>query len=309
MKGRVHEVAGGLYRVVLESGDTVAARLRGRLKKGPRQEERAVIGDEVEVGPTPEGTWVVEGVYPRRSQLVRRGVGGRLPRVVAANVNRLVAVVSLACPQLRRGLVDRLLVVGEANQLPSVLVVNKMDLIDKGVVVGWKRRGDVEGLVELYRRIGYPTIATSTVTGEGLSLLRDALRGGISALLGPSGVGKSSLLNALCPGLNLRVGESSPRTGRGRHTTVGARLLEIPWGGLVADTPGLSDVGAWGVSIHELDQCFPEFHSLRTRCRFRACSHLREPGCAVQQGVAMGVVDPLRFESYKDLRLEAESAA
>lgn len=308
MKGRVHEAVGGLYRVVLESGDRVTARLRGRLKRGSK-EDRVVIGDEVEVEPTPEGSWVVEGLYPRRSRLVRRGAGARHPRLVAANVDRLVAVVSAAPPPLKRAVVDRLLVVGETNRLSTVLVVNKMDLVAPGAVGGEGGRDAVEALAGLYRGIGYPTLTTSVVTGEGLPQLREVLQEGVSALLGPSGVGKSSLLNALCPGLNLRVGELSSRGGRGRHTTVAARLVELPWGAFVADTPGLSDVGVWGVDVQELDQCFPEFRPLRTRCRFRGCSHLREPGCAVRQAVEMGRVDPLRFESYKDLRLEVESAA
>ena len=306
LTGTVHQSGGGVYRVLLDSGDTLDASLRGRLKQEARTRDRVVIGDRVEVLVEAEevgeaGT--IERVHPRRSEVVRRGQGGRWAKVLAANVDRLMAAVAVARPELRQPLLDRLLVVGEANHLESVLVLNKVDLLgedEKGASSLSRRE-----FAELYRRIGYTVLETSAESGEGLDELVEVLRLGTSALVGPSGVGKSSLLNALEPGLSLLTGELSERKGRGRHTTVSARLIPLLCGGLVADTPGFSDVGVWGIEARELEGCFPEFAPYRLECRFRGCTHLHEPGCGVKGALEGGEVDSGRFESYRVLVEEA----
>jgi ribosome biogenesis GTPase len=217
--------------------------------------------------------------------------------VVAANVDRLVVVAAAARPEPRQALLDRLLVVGEANHLNLALVLNKSDLVQKG--------GAGQELARLYRRIGYPVLEASAVTGDGLEAVKDLLCSGTSALVGASGVGKSSLLNAIQPGLNLRIGELSHKKGRGRHTTVSSRLIPLKCGGLVADTPGFSDVGVWGVEQRALERCFPEFHPFRQECQFRGCTHLHEPNCGVQDALAGNEIDEGRFESYRTLVQEA----
>ncbi len=297
MRGTVHGSMGGVYRVRLDSGGVLEASLRGRLKREARTGDRVVIGDRVEVVTGQDGSVTIEEVRARRSEIVRRGSGGRRPKVVAANVDRLVVVAAAARPEPRQALLDRLLVVGEANRLDLALILNKSDLVQKGLAC--------PELARLYRRIGYPVLEASAVTGDGLEAVKDLLCSGTSALVGASGVGKSSLLNAIQPGLSLRIGELSQKKGRGRHTTVSSRLISLECGGLVADTPGFSDVGVWGVEQRDLERCFPDFHPFREECQFRGCTHLHEPNCGVQAALAGNEIDGGRFESYRALVQEA----
>lgn len=293
----VRRVAGGVYDVALEDGRVVVASLRGRLKRACGAGERVVVGDRVEVVEHGGGSVTIEGVLPRRTMVVRRGPGGRRPKLVAANLDRLVVVASLREPRVERGVVDRLLVVGEASELEVVLVVNKVDLAPPGAA-------DEE--FGLYRAIGYRVLPTSAATGQGLEALREVLCRGVSGLVGPSGVGKSSLLNAIQPGLRLRTSAVSRKRGTGRQTTVSAELLALECGGFVADTPGFHDIRVWGVDPVDLDHCFPEFAAHGRECRFgRSCTHVHEPDCGVRRAVAAGLVDAGRYESYTRLLGEA----
>lgn len=301
-RGRIGGSEGGVYRILLESGEEVDASLRGRLKHQARAGDKVVIGDEVDVRRDEEGPATIEEVHPRRTEVVRRGPGGRQPKVLAANVDRLIIVGAVARPKARQSIFDRLLVIGEANGLEPVLVLNKMDLL--------KGRGSagVSALSGLYTRLGYRVLETSVKDGRGLDHLKEVLCQGTSALVGPSGVGKSSLLNGIEPGLDLRIGELSERQGRGRHTTVSGRLIPLRCGGLVADTPGFTDVGVWGVEPRELEGCFPEFSLHRDACQFRGCTHLHEPGCRVRDALQAGEINPGRFDLYRVLHEEARGA-
>jgi ribosome biogenesis GTPase len=299
-RGVVHETGGGVYRVVTEGGRAVDASLRGRLKQEARTGDKVVVGDEVRVAESGDGeSWVIEEVLPRRCSIVRRSGPGRRAKAVAANLDRLVVVAAVREPDPRAEVVDRLLVLAEADGIPAVLVLNKVELPGGRAVA--------DELAGVYRAAGYPVVVTSAVTGEGIEELRTLLCQGTSALVGPSGVGKSSLLNAVEPDLDLRTGALSRKVGRGRHTTVSARLIPLGCGGLVADTPGFAEVGVWGVEPETMDVCFPEFRELRSACRFRGCSHLHEPGCAVRSAVAEGRIPAERHRVYALLRAEAEA--
>jgi len=212
-------------------------------------------------------------------------------KVLVANADRMLVVVAAARPKTRRDLIDRLLVVGESGGVASVLVVNKMDLEGAADLA--------EELERVYEPIGYQVVRVSAQTGEGLDRFGEQICEGIAVLAGPSGVGKSSLVNAFEPEHELRTGELSRKRGTGRHTTVNASLIQLGCGGLVADTPGFSDVGIWGVGRAELDGCFPEFRPLVENCRFRGCSHIHEPDCAVRSALEEGTIDSGRYESYR----------
>jgi len=245
-------------------------------------------------------SWTIEAVADRKTELVRRGRAGRVPKPLAANLDRVFVVVSVLEPQANTDLVDRLLVLVEASGMHPVLVLNKLDV--EGA------RAAAADLSTLYEGVGYQTLAVSSRTGEGLDALSKALCTGSSAFIGPSGVGKSSLLNALDPSLRLRIGELSGKGGGGRHTTVASRMIPLQCGGYVADTPGFSDVNLWGVEPDEVAACFPEFGERAGPCRFRMCKHDQEPECGVRGAVEAGRIPRSRYESYLKLRAEAVEA-
>jgi ribosome biogenesis GTPase len=298
--GTVFSAGGGVYSVELDGGERGDASMRGRLKQGEAAAGRVVIGDRVLLAKT-DGDWTIESVEDRVTQLVRRGRGGRKPKVLVANLDRVLVIVSLRDPDATPELIDRLLVLVESSGMHPMLGLNKVDLDEGGALGGV--------LVSLYEAVGYRVLELSARTGAGIDSLREELCTGSSALIGPSGAGKSSLLNALDPGLQLRTRDVSRRTGTGRHTTVSSLLIPLECGGLVADTPGFGDVGLWGVAPEEVGACFPEFLEYREGCRFRACTHVHEPDCAVRAGVMNGEIFESRYQSYATLRAEAEEAA
>ena len=298
MTGMVHLVGGGVYTVALDTGMMVEASLRGRLKLERRTGDQVVIGDRVRVMEAGEDAYVIEEVLPRETSITRSRFGGRSTKVLVANADRLLVVFAASRPKPRLDLIDRLLVVGEFGGVTPVVVLNKIDLPDASDVA--------DEVLRIYKPLGYRVLTVSAETGEGMPQFAEEVCHGIAALAGPSGVGKSSLVNALEPEQALRTGELSRKRGTGRHTTVSSRLIQLRCGGLVADTPGFSDIGVWGVRQVELDQCFPELKALSGDCRFRECSHLHEPDCAVREAVDNGDVNSGRFESYKTLFEEAE---
>ena len=299
-KGTVYGTGGGVYRVALDDGEVVDAVLRGRLKQMARTGDKVVIGDRVRVEPAAEG-FAIEDVEPRVRSVVRRVPGGRKAKVVAANLDTMIVVMSARAPAPLPESIDRLLVIAEADGLVGVLVFNKLDLEEA--------RATAERLAAVYRDVGYDVHLVSARTGEGIDRLKAVLCRGTSAFVGPSGTGKSSLLNVIEPGLALRTGELSRRGERGRHTTVSSRLIRISCGSAVADTPGFGDVGVWGVGADELQECFREFRPLLDGCRFRRCAHVHEPDCAVREALQEGRIAQSRYESYVALREEALAAS
>jgi ribosome biogenesis GTPase len=320
-RGIVLSGTGGVWRVRREDGSVVEASLRGRVKKsssGRRADGslrrdtisaaadtlKLTIGDHVLLdGDDASGVWAIAEILPRRTRLARRAPGGgQGERIVAANVDQVVVVFAAANPEPHPRMLDRFLVIAEANQLAARIVINKVELVG-GAELARERWLD-------YERAGYPVHYTSVKRSEGLDALHAALVGVVSVLTGPSGVGKSSLLNAMFPGLDLRVGEISESVNKGRHTTVGGFIHPLPGaeGGYVADTPGLREVGMWALSATELDTCFPELRPFLDQCRFADCKHSVEPDCAVRTAVQRGDVSRARYESFIKLRDELEAS-
>jgi ribosome biogenesis GTPase / thiamine phosphate phosphatase len=290
--GVVLQGTGGVWVVHTASGETREVSMRGRLKLD--EGFKLAVGDAVRLERGGDA-WAIAEILPRRSVLARRSPAGFGERVVAANIDQVVVVFAAANPDPHPRMLDRFLVIAEANGLAARIVINKVDLVAEPTA---------RGVFADYARAGYPMHFTSTITGNGLVELGTALHAQVSAVSGPSGVGKSSLLNALYPGLSLRVGAISASVNKGRHTTVGALLHPLPDGGAVVDTPGLREVGIWGLDPSDLDGCFPEFRPYLGECRFSDCSHTVEPGCAVLAAVTEGGVSAERYDSFRRLREE-----
>jgi ribosome biogenesis GTPase len=267
------------------------------MKQATRQQ--VLVGDRVSLLIHDDDAATIEGLEERSSVLRRRSPGKtRGTRAVAANVEQVVVVGAARQPDWDTYLIDRFTAVAEANHLPIVIVINKADLDSDAA-----RHGTV------YSQAGYKVLVTSTKSGEGLDQLRLHLGAHVSLFTGPTGVGKSSLLNALVPGLRLRTQEVSTRSGGGRHTTVSAEMHALGSGGFVVDTPGLRDIGVWGLEPLEIAAAFPEFSPFAGHCRFDNCRHLEEPGCAVIQAIERDDLSRSRHESYKRLLEEADRSA
>ncbi len=299
-RGTVVQGTGGIWQVRMASGEQVDASLAGRLKQEERDRRKLAVGDHVTLTPDEQGIqWRIEAIEERRSVLSRREPGGRHgERVLAANVDQVLVVFAFVKPEPHAAMIDRFLVICEANDLKAHLVLNKIDLATSTSMV--------ESLAAPYEAAGYPVHRTSVKRGDGLEEMRRELHGRVTAVTGPSGAGKSSLLNALHPGLGLRTQEISESVNKGRHTTVGSRLIPLPDGddGYLVDTPGLREVGMWGLPSTSLDQCFPEFKPFLGECKFQDCQHISEPGCAIRAALGVGTVKPSRYESYLKLRTE-----
>lgn len=303
VQGIVVEGTGGVWQVRSSDGQQVAAALAGRLKQENKEFVKLAVGDQVTVQPEERGQgWRITAIAPRRSVLARREPGGRYgERVLAANVDQVCIVFAVANPEPHTRMIDRFLVVCEANDLEPHIVLNKVDLVTDPAAL--------DALAGPYERAGYPVHRTSVKRDIGLDELRGVLHGKVTAVAGPSGVGKSSLLNALHPGVALRTGEISQSVNKGRHTTVGSKLIPLPDGddGYLVDTPGLREIAMWGLPAESLDQCFREFRPFLGECRFQDCRHEVEPQCAVRAAVESGDVDRGRYESYLKLYTELKA--
>ena len=286
------------FFIVLDdaNGESVTCQLRGRLKQGPRLGDIAAIGDRVLYTGAGDGTGSIDEILPRKTEIVRLDPRpqGQYRQVLLANADQAVFVFSCANPSPRLRMLDRFLVIAEKQCVPAVIVANKVELI------GFDAAKELFGF---YPALGYPVIYTSVKEDIGVNTLKEILQGKLSALAGPSGVGKSSLMNLIQPGLGLMVGEISTANDKGKHTTNFRQLHALIGGGWVADAPGWKSLALWDTEPEEMDAYFPELAPLVEDCQFSDCSHIHEPGCAVLAAITAGKVSQQRYDSY--LRLKA----
>jgi ribosome biogenesis GTPase len=305
LTGTVFKAQSGFFTVQTPAGPIVC-QIKGRLRKERLDTDVVAAGDRVVIKLSGDGSGQIAEVLPRTSVLSRRATitrpddRRRVEQVIVANPDQAVFVFACAQPAPHLRMLDRLLVAAEASHLRSIICANKVDLVSPE---------EAKELFGLYEDIGYEVLYTSAKTGAGVDALRERLMGKLSVLSGPSGVGKSSLLNAIQPGLGLLAREVSQATTKGRHTTVVPELLPVDGGGYVADTPGLRAIALWDVEPGELEAYFPDIRPFVADCEFSDCTHTHEPGCAVRAAVERGQIDPARYDSFLRLREEAEEEA
>ena len=289
--GRVLSAIGQMSRVQLDDGRKLECTVRQVVRSLARDQRNAVVtGDRVLVGDVDAETGVIERVEPRHGVLSRSS--RHRAHVIVSNVDQLMVVVP--ADDLKPVLVDRFLVSAEQGEIAAVLCINKIDLLDPAELVGW---------TGLYARLGYEVVLTSAETGAGISRLRQLLADRETVFAGQSGVGKSSLLNSIQPGLRLLTGEISSSTGKGRHVTRRTELIELDGGGYVVDTPGIRQLALWDLIPEEIEGFFVEFRPFVALCHFPDCSHTHEEGCAVKRAVETELIHESRYASY--LRIHA----
>ncbi len=292
LQGLIIKAQSGFFTVETGQG-LIVCQLRGKLKQGRALGDIAAVGDRVRITVLLDGSGVIEEVEERKRAIVRLDPRpqGEYQQILLANPDQAVFVFACAHPSPRLKMLDRYLVIAEKQKVPVLIVANKIDLVD-----------DPKEIFGLYESIGYRVLYTSPKLMVGLDELKNILSGRVSALAGPSGVGKSTLLNAIQPGLGLAVNEISTAMNKGKHTTVTRQLFPIEGGGYVGDTPGWKSLALWDTEPEELDAYFPELRELVPHCQFSDCTHTHEPGCAVQAALKEGKIHPERYQSYLRLR-------
>ena len=291
--GKMHPSQQHANRLVSSTHFSHTERIEKRDSSAQPLPTRLSVGDYVKLRKLDEHTGLIEEILPRQSELSRKDSGSTEKRIIQqtllANLDQVIIVFAVAQPEPHFGLLDRYLAICEAAQVTSLICINKTDL---------PHTSRVEEEADLYQRLGYRVIWTSSQNGEGIEQLRELLKNHTSLFTGPSGVGKSSLVNMLEPGMALRTGLISDATGKGRHTTTGSQLYPLSGGGWLADSAGIRALAAWNIAPEDLAECFIDFRPYLDECLYGDCSHIEEDGCAILQAVDDGHVDERRYRSY-----------
>jgi len=295
MQGLVTKSTGSWYTVRTSNGQTVECRIKGKFRiKGLVTTNPIAVGDVVDIEMEPEvGTGVITTLKPRRNYIIRKSINlSKQAQIIAANLDQALLVVTLASPRTSLGFIDRFLVTAEAYDIPAGLIFNKLDLFsDEGLEI-------LAGYRSIYENIGYPCYDVSALEGTNIDQIKSILKDKVTLFSGHSGVGKSTMINALLPDLDLRTHEISDWSDKGMHTTTFAEMFELPEGGFIIDTPGIRELGVIDIEKQELSHFFPEMRQRMHDCRFSNCRHINEPGCAVLQALENDEIELSRYESY-----------
>lgn len=294
MQGLVIKNTGSWYTVKTVEGSVVECKIKGNFRlKGIRSTNPVAVGDHVEIELNSQNTAFITAIGDRKNYIIRKSQNlSKQSHIIAANVDQAFLVVTVERPQTSTTFIDRFLATAEAYSVPVVLVFNKTDLLDDSLM-RYQRM-----MTDLYETVGYKCVAVSAETGEGMDELMEMLRDRITLLSGHSGVGKSTMINRLLPGVNLRTAEISDAHNTGMHTTTFSEMLPLPGGGYIIDTPGIKGFGTFNMEPEELTSYFKEIFRFSKDCRFSNCTHTHEPGCAVLKAVEDHYIAASRYQSY-----------
>ena len=294
MKGLVVKNTGSWYTVRTDDGQLIESKIKGNFRlKGIRSTNPVAVGDRVELVVNQEGTAFISAIADRRNYIIRKSQNlSKQSHIIAANVDQAFLIVTVNYPQTSTTFIDRFLASAEAYRIPVILVFNKTDLLDED------ERRYQQMMMALYENVGYQCVAISAEKGTGVEVLESLLQGKTTVLSGNSGVGKSTLINRLVPGVSLRTAEISDAHNTGQHTTTFSEMIELPSGGYLIDTPGIKGFGTFDMEPEELTSYFKEIFRFSKDCRFSNCTHTHEPGCAVLQALENHYIAQSRYQSY-----------
>ncbi len=295
MRGLVTKSTGSWYTVLGDDGQRIECRIKGKFRtKGIKTTNPVAVGDWVEYEMEPEQeSAVITHLEPRKNYIIRRSVNlSKQAQIIGANLDQAILVVTLASPPTSLGFIDRFLVTAEAYDIPAVLIFNKLDLFsEEGLDI-------LQEYTAIYEQIGYPCYKVSALDGTNIAQIKALLQNKITLVSGHSGVGKSTLINAIEPNVKLKTGEISDWSDKGKHTTTFAEMIDLSFGGKLIDTPGIRELGIVDIEPEELSHFFPEMRMRLNQCRFHNCRHVNEPGCVIIEAVENGDIESSRYDSY-----------